>query len=306
MAGKKTFKEYVFNEIWVLLQHMLPDKMYLSLRYYVVFGRKLNWKNPQSFSEKLHWLKLYGYKDIYSSLVDKIVVKSIVSKKIGEKYIIPTLQTWDSAEAIDFDRLPNEFVLKCNHNSGEVFLCRDKSELDEDQVRKRIREMLKEDYFLRARETPYKYIMRKVFAEKLIGGGSKKSLTDYKFYCFDGAVQIILVVQGRDDEGRSFDYFDKKWTHLDACDVGEKNAEVTPKKPMKLEEMIFISEELSMGIPHVRVDLYYEAGCVYFGELTFYDGGGFAVYNEDKWDYIFGQYLTLPYNEKDIRNHSNI
>lgn len=295
MAERKTFSERLSNAVWVFLQNVLPSKPYLSMRYYVVFRRKLNWNNPRFFSEKLQWLKLYGCPPSYTKMVDKVTAKEYVAGLIGDQYIIPTLGVWDSEMNIDFEALPDRFVLKCNHNSGDVIICTDKSMLDVDATRNKVRQMLADNYYLRARETPYKKISRKVFAEKYIENNKSTSLNDYKIYCFDGQPMCVLVVQGRNTI-TYFDYFDLQWNHIDVCDKGEINAPVPPPPPVTLSEMLHIAEVLSSGLPHVRVDLYEVDGKVFFGELTFFDGGGFAVYNKDEWDLHMGTFLELPRN----------
>ena len=426
------------------------DKLFLSLRWWCCMRSKLDWEHPRTFSEKLQWLKLYDRQPLYTTLVDKVKVKEYVAKIIGEEYIIPTLGVWERAEDIDFDSLPNKFVLKCNHNSGGgMCICTDKSKLDIEKVRKDLNCGLKQNYYLQGREWPYKDVPKRILAEQFLeekpvsgrpaeaqaltdykfycfggepiycqvirdrhtketidfydmewnhmpfyglipvaknglipvakpahlnkmaeicrrlshdmtfarvdlyvisdkeyfgevtlypasgfgtftpeewnthlgdlinlrgiswGGynvlaeddmlnisewrNGDNELCDYKFYCFHGNPKYILVVQGRCQGDKRFDYFDVDWNHLPVCDEGVRNADEIPACPSHLKEMLEIAKKLSANIPHVRIDLYCVNNRIYFGEITFYDANGFAKYNPAEYDYIFGSYLKLGY-----------
>ena len=271
------------------------DELYLKIVYWLSMGKRLNLKNPKTFNEKLQWLKLYNRKPEYTIMVDKVKAKEYVAKIIGKEHIIPTLGVWDDPDEIDFDALPNQFVLKCNHNSGMgMCICRNKSKLDIAKVKRELRKGLRQDYYMTNREWPYKNVPRKIMAEKFMQDGNKPDLKDYKFFCFNGEPKYMLLVSGRQAGKKIFDYFDLNWNHLPVHDVGCPGAERLPAKPDNFEEMIFIAKKLSKGMTHVRVDLYNINCKIFFGELTFFDGSGLSVYDPREWDFKFGQFLKLP------------
>lgn len=272
------------------------DKIYLSLRHYLAFGKKMNWENPQTFNEKMQWLKLYDRRPEYTIMVDKVKAKDYVASIIGEEYIIPTIGVWDSADDIDFENLPNRFVIKCNHNSGTgMYICKDKSKMNADMVRAGLRRGLKENYFLNNREWPYKDVPRKIIAEQFMEDYKTGELRDYKFFCFDGVVRGLFIATGRSkgDHFVCFDFFDANFNHL-PVKHGHPNAKVMPEKPATFEEMKRIASILSKGIPSVRIDLYEINGKVYFGEITFTHWGGFMKFDPPEWDAIFGGWINLP------------
>lgn len=273
----------------------MSDENYLRLAYYAVFKEKLDLDTPTSFNEKLQWLKLHDRRQEYTMMVDKYQVRNYIAQAIGEEYLIPLLGVWDDPEGIDFDALPQQFVLKCNHNSGlGMCICKDKSTLDISRVKKELKRGLRENYFLIGREWPYKDVPRKIICEKYMTDGKTEGLTDYKFYCFDGQVKAVMMVTNRFVKGKTrFDFFDRDFHHLPLTG-GVPNSEIPPSKPDDFEKMIEIAETLSKGIPHVRVDLYLSDGHIYFGELTFFDGSGFLKFDPIEWDYQLGNWLSLP------------
>ena len=274
---------------------LLSDKRYLEHLYFRKMGKKLDLKNPQTFNEKLQWLKLYDRKPEYTVMVDKYAAKQYVADIIGEEHIIPTLGLYDSPDEIDFDKLPDQFVLKCTHSSGiGSCVCTDKSTLDIEKVKSELQRGLDNDYFLDEREWPYKNVPRKIICEKYMEDTTTKELSDYKFFCFDGVPKIMFIASRRfADEETKFDFFD----HLDIIN-GHPNAEVCPKKPKSFEKMKKIASKLSAGVPHLRVDLYEVDGQIYFGELTFSHWGGFTKFEPEEWDYTIGSWLTLPKKKK--------
>ncbi len=273
---------------------LMPDKMYLGLRYKKAFNKKINWKNPQTYNEKLQWLKLNDRNPLYTTLVDKYAVKDYVANIIGEEHIIPTLGVWDKFEDIDFEALPNEFVLKCTHDSGGLVIVKDKSKLDKNSAKEKIEKSLRTDFYLAGREWPYKNVPRKIIAEKFMVDDSGSGLKDYKFFCFDGKVKALFIATDRMKEGEEvkFDFFDRDFNHL-PFKHGHENANCEIKKPEKFDEMIEIAEKLSQGIKHVRVDLYNINGQIYFGELTFYHHTGLVPFEPEQWDYTFGSWINL-------------
>ena len=286
------------NDILIRLVRLLPDKIYLSLKYYKAFGRWPNWKNPQTFSEKLQWLKLYDRKPVYTTLVDKFAVKRYVADTIGEEYVIPTLGVWDKPEDIEWDKLPNRFVLKTTHGGGNegVVICRNKSTFDRDKAIRLLNESLKTDLYIVWREWPYKNVPKRVIAEEYIEPRPDiKDLANYKFFCFDGKVKGLFVATERQNpnEEVKFDFFDAEFNHL-PFRQGHDHARITPKKPENFELMKKTAEQLSKGMHHVRVDLYDLGGKVLFGELTLFHFSGMVPFEPEEWDKRFGDMLTLP------------
>ena len=272
----------------------MPDKEYLQRKFRAKLGTSLNLDCPQTFNEKLQWLKIYNRKPEYTVMVDKYKVRDYIAQMLGEEYLIPLLGVWDDPEDIDFDALPNRFVLKCNHNSGSgMCICKDKSKLNIAKVKAGLRKGLKQDYYLTGREWPYKDVPRKIIAEKYMEDASG-DLKDYKFYCFNGEMKFVMINSDRNTSRPTrADYFDRYFNWLDFT-WGYSHAEVHPQMPERFEEMVAIANKLAKGLPHIRVDLYECNGKIYFGELTFFDGSGFDKIEPLEWDFKIGKMLELP------------
>ncbi|MBQ2818876.1 MAG: glycosyl transferase [Clostridia bacterium] len=273
----------------------MSDEKFLKKVFKLRLGRKLDLENPQTFNEKLQWLKLYDRKPIYTTMVDKYKVKKYVADIIGEEYIIPTIGVWNNFDEIDFDALPNQFVLKCTHDSGGLIICRDKSKLDINAAREKINKALRRDYYLYSREWPYKAVKPRIIAENYMEDTKTAELRDYKFFCFDGEVKAMFIATDRASkiEETKFDFFDENYNHLPFTN-GHPNADVLPEKPEKFELMKELASKLSKGIPYLRVDFYEVDGKIYFGELTFYHWSGFVPFEPTQWDYTLGEWITLP------------
>lgn len=274
----------------------LPDATYLKLLYRFKMGRRLDLKNPQTFTEKLQWLKLYNRKQEYTTMVDKYAVKEYVANIIGEEYIIPTLGVWDKPDDIDWDSLPNQFVLKTTHGGGGggVVICRDKTTFNKEKALTKLSQSLKSDIYSGLREWPYKNVPKRIIAEKFIAPekiSSPKDLLDYKFFCFDGEPKFLYV---SDSPSHSLAFLNTDWTLTDFGRDDYHPLEQLPEKPENLEEMLDIARKLSSGIPHVRVDLYNIDNHIYFGELTLYTGSGYIPFNPKEYDGNLGDLLTLP------------
>ena len=276
----------------------MSDKRYVKIGYRIRTKKKLNLENPKTFNEKLQWLKLYDRKPEYTAMVDKYEVKKYVAEKIGEEYIIPTLGVYDSFDDIDFDALPNEFVLKCTHDSGGLIICRDKSTLNIKAARKKIKSCLKHNFFYTNREWPYKDVKPRIIAEKLMVDESGYELKDYKIFCFDGEAKAMFIASDRNVSGEEtkFDFYDMEFNHLPFTN-GHPNATREIKRPASLDEMKRLAGELSKGIPQLRVDFYDINGKVYFGELTFFHWSGMTPFNPPEWDKTFGDWIKLPENQ---------
>lgn len=273
----------------------LSDEELIKLQYRQKFKKELNLDNPQTFNEKIQWLKLYNRKPIYTTMVDKYLAKGYIAERVGAEYVIPLLGRWDRFEDIDFDQLPDKFVLKCNHDCGSVFICKDKASFDYRSVGKRIKAALKENYYTATREWPYKDVKPCILAEKYMEDSTTHDLRDYKFFCFDGVVRAMFVASDRqvDGEDTKFDFFDDDFNHLDFSN-GHPNANPMPEKPKSFETMKEIAGILSEGIPLLRVDFYEVNGRAYVGELTFFHWNGMVPFQPEEWDYKFGEWITLP------------
>ena len=273
----------------------MDDKKYLERTYKALMGVELNLDNPTTFNEKLQWLKLYDRKPIYTAMVDKSEAKKYVADIIGEEYIIPTIAVYDSFDEINFDALPDKFVLKCTHDSGGLAICKDKNTFDVNRAKKRINKSLKNNFYYKYREWPYKNVKPRIIAEQYMEDSETKELRDYKFFCFDGAVEALFIATDRQKPGEDvkFDFFDAEFNHLDMRQ-GHENAAVAPNKPTQFEKMKELASKLSCGIPHVRVDFYEVNGRIYFGELTFYHFSGMVPFIPEEWDRIFGSWIILP------------
>ena len=273
----------------------IPDTIYLKIVYRIRTRRKLNLKTPTLYNEKIQWLKLYDRRLEYCTLVDKYEVKKYVARVIGEEYVIPTLGVWDDFEEIDFERLPERFVLKCTHDSGGVVICLDKKQFDKASAKKKLKKSLKYNYYYRGREWPYKNIKPRIIAEEYMEDKRTSELRDYKFFVFDGKAKILFVATDRlsKTEETKFDFFDMDYNHLEIIN-GYPNAKEPPRKPVCFDEMKKLAEKLSNGIPHVRVDFYEVDGKIYFGEMTLYHWSGMVPFEPQKWDEIFGAWIKLP------------
>lgn len=277
------------------LLNWMSDEHYLKRMFRLRMGYSLNLKSPRSFNEKLQWLKIYYRRQEFATMVDKFAVKKYVADRIGEQYIIPTIGVWERFEDIDFDKLPNQFVLKCTHDSGGLAICRDKTKFDIETARRKINRSLKRNYYYYGREWPYKYVTPRIIAEKYMEDSESSELKDYKFFCFNGRVRFLYLSEGLENHDTArISYVSLDWKPMPFSRRDYKPFDQLPPKPDNLEAMVKIAEELSAGIPHVRVDFYNVNGQILFGELTFYSGSGFTKFNPASADFEIGKLLELP------------
>lgn len=283
----------LFRFIIIHLSPLLPDKFYLKTLFRIEMGYKLNLENPQTFNEKLQWLKLYNRKPEYTTMVDKYAVKEYVAKIIGQEYIIPTLGVWDRFDDIDFDALPNQFVLKTTHGGGNtgVVICKDKSTFDIAAAKKKLNRSLKADIYVKLREWPYKNVKKRIIAEALIGTGN---IDDYKFSCYNGVATDVMICMDRESGDTKFYFFDPEWKLLRY----NKRGKAAPKDftlptPKNIGKMFEIAGKLSEGIPYLRVDLYNIDGKIYFGETTFFPQSGHDSNLLPETDKLFGSRIKL-------------
>ncbi len=275
---------------------LYSDQAYLSRMFKYRMGFDIDWDNPTTYNEKLQWLKLHDRDPKYSVFADKYRVKSYVEDKVGAAHVIQTLGVWKHPKEINFDELPERFVLKTTHGGGNsgVVICEDKSIFDFSSARKRLRQAMKQNLYRDSREWPYKNVQKRIIAEEYIEDAKTGELRDYKFFCFDGEVKMMFVASERQRRKEPFfDFFDADFKHLNIVQ-GHPNSLVLPSKPKCFEEMKKIASKLSKGIPHVRIDLYEADGRVYFGEMTFFHFGGFVPFSPSQFDNIMGGWISLP------------
>lgn len=294
---QRSFKEIVlvdkeWEQEWLSgYAPWMSDEEYLKLYYAMKIGEELNLEAPRNFNEKIQWLKINDRKPDYKLLADKYEVKKIVSEKIGSQYVIPTIGIYNSFDEIDFDKLPNRFVLKCTHDSGSSVVCDNKNCFDPGSVRDKIQSRLEKDYYYYEREYSYKGIRPRIIIEECISD-LNEDLEDYKFFCFHGEPRMLQVDWGR----RTFhqrNLYTTDWEYIDGSIEYPNDPKHHIEKPEKLDEMLCVCRKLSAGFYHMRVDLYYVKGKIYFGEMTFYHGGGYEKITPPELNVKLGNYIHI-------------
>lgn len=300
--SKPTVKDYLRtpkNIILGIVTHywfLFSDKTSLKIQYRIIMGRRLNLKNPKRFSEKLQWLKLYDRKPEYTTMVDKIAVKDYIAGVIGKEYVIPTLGVWNHFDDIDFDDLPDKFVLKTNHSGGStgVVVCRNKSTLNKASAKKRLEKSLEKNIYHVSREWPYKNVKPMIFAEELIEDNGEHGLMDYKVFCCNGEPRMVKV-----NYDVATDYhvgwYDLDWNKIKGTTIYDPvDISVDIEKPKELDYLLDLARKLSKDISYLRVDFYCTAGKLKFGELTFFPGSGFERFKPESFDEQIGSWIKLP------------
>ena len=284
----------------------IPDKMFVKIYYRIYTGKKLNLENPKTFNEKLQWLKIYDRKPEYTQMVDKYEVKRFVAEKVGEKYVIPLLGVWDSYDEIDFDKLPNKFVLKCTH-AGGVVICRDKERFDlmsregiilnMNFAKKMLSKQLKQNYFYGGRTWAYKNVKPRIIAEQYIEDESEQILRDYKVFTFNGKPQLIQVHFSKDNNHKA-NFYSTDWIFQEFWIKEPNDQNHYIEKPKCLDEILRIAEILAQGTYHLRVDFYCPNDQLYFGELTFHNWSGTGKFTPESYNEILGSWINLPEKNK--------
>ena len=290
-----SLKRRVYRKLCYIFCKHIPDKLYIKMMYQVRMGKKCNLKNPSTYNEKLNWIKLYDRNPKYVKLVDKITAREVVEELIGSDYLIPLLGKWKNVNDININDLPEQFVLKCTHDSGSVIICKDKKTFDFEDAEKKLDNSMKINFFYTSREWPYKSIKPQIIAEAYVEDENEKELRDYKFFCFDGKVKALFVAidRGKDGEEVKFDFFDENYNRF-PMKQGHPNAPEPPQKPSMFEDMKRLAEILSKNIPHVRIDFYQANNRIYFSEFTFFHHSGFVNFDPEEYDYKFGDWIRLP------------
>ena len=273
----------------------MKDEDYIKLIYKNVFNKELDLEEPKTFNEKLQWLKLYDRKNIYTTMVDKYEAKQYVSNIIGKEYIIPTYDVYEKFEDIDFEKLPNQFVLKTTHDSGGLVICRDKKTFNYKKAKTKLNKDLKKNYYLNGREWPYKNVHPRIIAEKYMQNKEEKELKDYKFYCFNGKPLFLYVSEGLENHKTArISFYDIDYNEVPFSRTDYQQFEEKPKKPVNFEKMKELAEKLSKGHAFLRVDFYEINNKIYFGELTFTPNSGLMLFKPKEYDEILGNLIELP------------
>ena len=293
MPYHMNFFKRVINYFVTRLVFVLPDKTYIKIKFWLETGYRLDLNNPQSFNEKLQWLKFNDQHDEYTMMVDKYLVKDYVASLIGEKYLIPTIGVYNTIEEIKWEDLPQQFVLKTTGDSGGVIVCKDKTKLNIDEAKKKLGKLKNRNYYKYNKEYPYKNVNPRYIVEEYIVDESGYELKDYKFFCFNGEPKFVQIDFDRYSNHRR-NVYDINWNLLDLQIKFPKGHDRVFPKPDNYEEMLEVARMLSKGIPHVRIDLYNVTGKIYFGEMTFFHGSGMEVFTPLEWDYKFGDFIKLP------------
>ena len=282
----------IFVKLFVhLFGKVIEDRLYIQIIYYLSFGRKIDLDKPRSFNEKMNWLKLYNRVPLYTILADKYEVKAFVAKIIGEEFVVENYGVYDTWEDIDFDKLPDQFVIKGTHDSGGAFVCRNKARFDCNRVKRRIEKNLKKNYYFPLREWPYMNIKPRIIIDKFLDDGTGSELRDYKFYCFNGIPKYIYnTIKGNNIYEN---FYDMDFNPIN-INHGFPRHQPEFEKPKNFELMKKLASKLSFGLPFVRVDFFEVDNKVYFGEFTFYDWGGMRPFESYEQDLFLGDLLELP------------
>ncbi len=280
----------------------LPDELYIKIQFRLAMGTWPDLKNPKTFNEKLQWTKLYDRNPLYTTLVDKYAVRRYIREKIGEEYLIPLVGgPWNSTKEIDFDALPEQFVLKCNHDSGGLVVCRDKKNFDRKAATDRLECALKKNFYWECREWPYKNVKPCIIAEKYMeDGNQRQGLIDYKFFCFNGEPRFMYVSQGLEDHSTAkISFYDLKGRELPFKRTDFAAFEHIPYIPENIDKMVSLAETIAkdVGSSFVRCDLYEINRKIYFSELTFTPCSGLLPFDPPEWDKILGSWIELPARE---------
>lgn len=278
----------------------IPDKMMLKIQYRIKFGRNLNLKTPQRFTEKLQWYKLYYHNPLMRQCADKIDVRDYVKKCGLENILIPSLGVYTDENKIDFDKLPNQFVLKDSLGGGgtAVIICKDKKQFDINKARQQMRQWLKSSssYKTGGREWVYGGKKHRILIEQYLPSiENDGGLIDYKFFCFNGEPQFLYIITDRKvGEAACFGIYTADFKKLNVVRNDELPLTRNIQKPIQYEDMLKIARKLSKPFPEARVDLYCVQDKIYFGEITFFDGSGYMSFTPDEFDFTLGEKFILP------------
>lgn len=288
--GMYWFLNYMFIATRSL--KLFPVTWQLKVEYRCTTGKDLNLKDPKGFNEKLSWRKLYDHNPLYSMMVDKYEAKSIAAKLIGEEYIVPCYGVWNNFDEIDLKKLPNQFILKCTHDSSGIVICRNKNNFDKNSAKKIIDRSLKRNYYHLGFEWPYKDASHRVIADQLLVDDSRKELQDYKWWCFNGEPKVMYITNKGKLEQCEENFYDMEFRPLD-INHGFPRTVPEYEKPKQFEKMKELAGILSQKIPFIRIDFFVVNDKIYFGEFTFFDHAGLRPFTENGWDEKLGSWIEL-------------
>lgn len=286
--------------LWLGRRGWLPfisDEAYIKLQFKETFGYPLDLAHPRTFNEKIQWIKLYDRRPEYTLLADKCAAKKWVADRIGEEYIIPTLGVWEHFDNIDFNHLPNQFVLKCTHDSGSAVIVRDKAKLDKAAAKKKLEHALRRNYYVVAREWQYKDIPPRIIAEEYLFDKKNpdQSVNNYKCFCMNGVCDYFYIaIGGGHSESHTVTYFDREMHRLPLRHCAYEPEKGDVKIPPEITTIFGLAETLAQGIPQVRVDFYCVNSQVYVGELTLTSDAGLNIFDPPEYDEILGKKIILP------------
>lgn len=277
------------------LFNWMDDKQYLKILYLTQMGKKLNLDNPKTFNEKIQWLKLYYRDSKYTDYVDKYKVREYIEAKLGQEYLIPLLGVYEKVEDINWDELPDKFVLKCTHGSHCNIICKDKNQLDIERAKKKLSKWMNKSWYWFGREWPYKNVDRKIVCEAFMVDEQFDDLPDYKFMCFNGEPKLVLVCRNRTEESSgNYDFYDINWNLTDIKRPNQPSSLEPIKKPESFDVMVKFAKKLAEGFPFSRIDFYEVNGKVYFGEITFFPASGLGEFSPKEYDEELGKWIVLP------------
>ncbi len=277
------------------VRSITPPLWYIRCQYRFRLNKKLNIRDPKTFNDKIQWMKLNLHEEIYTKMADKYEVRNIVKEKIGEEYLVPLAvnSPIKKVEEIDFESLPEKYVIKCTHDSGSAIIIKDGKKINKEKIKKKLRKCLRRNYYWIGREWAYKNIEPRIIIENYLQDDDSEELRDYKIFCFNGEPKFIQVDFDRHSSHKRHIY-SPDWKYMGFTSMYPTYPDVIIPRPDNLEKMMDIARSLSNGLPHVRVDLYNTGSRIYFGELTFYHGSGFEIYDPIEWDLKIGDMLKLP------------
>lgn len=294
-------KSFIENPVYFITSpaakgwlNWVPDNIYVKALYRATIRRKCNLKNPVGYNEKLQWLKLHDRNPEYIQMVDKYEVRSYIAELFGEEYLVPCLGVYESVDDIDVAKLPEQFVLKCTHDSGSVEICMGKASFDWDAVKSHLESAMKRNYYSTYREWPYKTVKPRIVVEQYMVDDESLDLPDYKIMCFNGEARIIEHHENRfTGETHTQTFYTRDWNVLPITQPGLPLTHTPVRRPEQLDDMLSMSEQIAKDMYHARIDWYIINGKIYFGEITFYDGSGFEPFDSWEMEEYLGSQIDL-------------
>ena len=276
----------------------MDDEKYLKRMYKSKFKIPLDLEHPKTYTAKLQWLKLHDRKDIYTVYADKVAVRDYIAEKLGEDYLVPIFGVYNNVDEIDWNLLPQRFVLKCSHGSGCNIICTDKSNLDVKNAKTKLTAWMNHSWFWFGREWAYKNITPRIICERFIESSQGETPNDYKFLCFNGEPRLMQLHMNRYKSNYTMDYYDMNWNKTEISKRGTAVSEESAPKLKNFERMKEIARFLAKDTYFSRIDFYDVDGKIYFGEITFFPTSGFSPFDNYEDDLMMGNYICLPSDKR--------